>query len=126
VQRELPAAAEKSPLRFFRLPLDLPVYALAVWILYRVGEGFLAERYTGLDFLINAALLAGAYLFAVTFLLRRLLGRRARGMLSDAIRQTRGGLTVWFDETRARVAHQTGEVDAALQRLCEMESAWRE
>lgn len=126
VQRELPAAAENSPLRFFRLPLDLPVYALAVWILYRVVEGFLAEHYTGLDFLINAALIAGAYLFATTFLIRRLLSRRAGAMLSDAIRRTRGGLAAWFDEVRARVAGETEQVQAALHRLCDLERMWRE
>jgi len=125
VERDLPAAAEKSPLRYFHGLLDLPVYALAVWILYRVGEGFLRERYVGVDFLINAALLAGAYLFAVTFTIRRLLGGRARSMLADAIRRTRAGLVSWFEQARGAVARETGEVEAALHRLCDMESAWR-
>jgi hypothetical protein len=125
LQRDLPAAAEKSLLRYFRLLLDLPIYALAGWVLVRVGEGFLAGNYTGIDFLVNAALLAGAYLFAVVFVVRRLLARRARAMLVDAIRRTRAALAVWFDETRARVERETGDVAAALARLAAMEDDWR-
>lgn len=125
LERDLPAAAERSALRFFRFPLDLPVYALAVWILYRVGEGFVSGNYTGVDFLINAALLGGAYLFAVTILVRRLLGRRARVMLGAAIRRSRAGLAAWFDAAGGRVAAEVSDVAAALQRLCDLESVWR-
>lgn len=125
VGRDLPAAAEQSALRFFRVPLDLPIYALAAWVLYRVGEGFLSGAYTGVDFLINAALLGGAYLFAVVFVVRRLLGGRARAMLGETIRRTRGGLTAWFDGARTRVAGETGELRAALARLARLEEDWR-
>ena len=71
LDRDLPAAAERSVLRFFRLLLDLPVYGLAGWVVYRVAGGFFTGRYAGIDFLVNALLLLAAYLFPVRFVVRR-------------------------------------------------------
>src|SRR5262249_50989810 len=84
VERDLPAAAERSWLRFFRFVLDLPVYALAIWVLYHVIVGIWTGTYAGVDFLLNAALLLTAYLFAIRLAVRRGLGLRAPSLLAHA------------------------------------------
>jgi hypothetical protein len=125
VHRDLPAAAEHSWLRFFRLILDLPVYALAVWVVYQVAHGFWTGTYAGLDFLLNAALLLAAYLFAVRLGVRRALGLRGRRLLDEVILRTRQALGAQADVARESVRHAASEQTAALARLAELEAAWR-
>ena len=125
VNRDLPAAAEHSWLRFFRLLLDLPVYALALWVVYQVASGFWSGTYSGVDFLLSAALLLFCYLFAVRFAVRRGLALRARRLLADVILRTRQALGAQADTTREAVRHGALEKRAALDRLAELETAWR-
>jgi predicted GTPase len=125
VDRDLPAAAEQSWLRFFRVLLDLPVYALAVWVVYHVAAGFWSGTYAGVDFLLNAALLLVAYLFAVRVGVRRTLGLRARALLADVILRTRRALGAQADTARETVRSLCAGHAAALQRLTQLETAWR-
>jgi predicted GTPase len=125
VERDLPAAAERSWLRFFRLLLDLPVYALAAWIVYQVARGFWNGTYAGIDFLLSAALLLFAYLFAVRFAVRRGLALRARRLLADVILRARRALGAQADVTREAVRHAATEHGNALARLSELENEWR-
>jgi energy-coupling factor transporter ATP-binding protein EcfA2 len=125
IHRDLPAAAEHSWLRFFRLILDLPVYALAVWVVYQVAHGFWTGTYAGFDFLLNAALLLAAYLFAVRFGVRRTLALRARRLLAEVILRTRQALGAQSDTAREAVRQAAGEHAAALARLADLEAAWR-
>jgi energy-coupling factor transporter ATP-binding protein EcfA2 len=124
VGRELPAAAERSWLRFVRVLLDLPVYVLAVWVVAQVARGFWSGAYAGIDFLLNAALLLVAYLFVVRFAVRRGLALRARRLLADVILRARQALGAHADAARESVrtaaAHQLG----ALERLTELEADW--
>jgi hypothetical protein len=125
VSRDLPAAAEHSWLRYVRVLLDLPVYGLALWVVYQVAQGFWSGTYAGIDFLISAALLLFCYLFVVRFAVRRSLGLRARGLLHDVILRTRQALGATADNTRERVRHTAAETHAALGRLAQLESEWR-
>jgi len=125
VDRDLPAAAERSWLRFFHLLFDLPVYALAAWVVYEVGWGFWTGAYVGVDFLLNAALLLAAYLFAVRFCIRRALALRARRLLADVILRARQALGAQADATREAVRHDTARHVAVLDRLADLEAAWR-
>lgn len=125
VQRELPAAAEHSLLRYVRWLLDLPVYALALWVLYAVARGVLDGAYAGFDFLVSAALLLAAYLFAVRFVVRRGLAWRARRLLDDVILRTRRALGTQADATRTAVEHAVAEQTTALGQLADLEASWR-
>jgi energy-coupling factor transporter ATP-binding protein EcfA2 len=125
VQRELPAAAERSALRYLRWPLDLPVYALGLWVLYQVGRGFVNGAYVGIDFLVNAGLLLAAYLFAVRFVVRRGLAWRARRLLDDVIVRTRRALGTQADATRTAVQHAVAAQQTALRELRALDAAWR-
>jgi hypothetical protein len=125
LDRELPAAAEKSSLRFLRLPLDLPVYALGVWVLYQVVTGFIDGRYTGFDFLINALLLLLAYLYLVRICVRRGLGWRARKLVADATARVTAVLAEEARRPVAGVAHTATTLLQSLDRLCEIENIWR-
>jgi hypothetical protein len=125
VDRDLPAAAERSWLRFFRLLLDLPVYALLAWIVYQVALGFWNGAYIGVDFLLSATLLLVAYLFTIRFAVRFGLALRARRLLADVILRTRRALGAQADTTRESVRHAAAQQRSALQRLAELEDEWR-
>jgi predicted GTPase len=125
VDRDLPAAAEHSWLRYVRWAFDLPVYALAAWVMYQVAAGFWSGTYAGFDFLLSAALLLFAYLFAVRFGVRRGLALRARSLLGDVILRTRQALGGQADATREAVRHAAAQHGRALARLAQLESEWR-
>lgn len=125
VQRELPAAAERSALRYLRWLFDLPVYALGLWVLYQVGRGFLDGAYVGIDFLVNAGLLLAAYLFAVRFVVRRGLSWRARRLLNEVILRTRRALGIQAETTRNAVQHAAAAQQATLAELGALDAHWR-
>ena len=125
LDRDLPAAAEKSWLRFFRFLLDLPVYALAAWVVYQVGRGFWTGTYAGIDFLLNAALLLIAYLFAVRIGVRRALALRARRLLADVTLRARQALGAQADATREAVRKAVDTQTTTLTPLADLETAWR-
>jgi predicted GTPase len=125
IGRDLPAAAERSWLRYVRVLLDLPVYALAAWVVYQVARGFWTGVYAGLDFLLNAALLLVAYLFVVRIGVRRGLGLRARRLLADVILHTRQALGAQADTARETVRVSAARQRAALDRLAGAEAEWR-
>src|SRR5262249_25381332 len=115
----------KSTLRFFRWPIDLPVYALGIWVVFLVGRGFYRETYVGLDFLMNAALLLGAYLFLVRLAVRRALGIGSRRLLGRVIEGSRAGVGAHGAEILAGVESAVARVVGALERLQGLESSWR-
>ena len=119
INRDLPAAAERSWLRYFRFLLDLPVYALAVFVVYEVASGFVSGTYAGVDFLLSAALLLFGYLFLVRFGVRRGLALRARALLSEVILRARQALGAQADGTREAVRHTAAAQRTALGRLAE-------
>ena len=125
VHRELPAAAEHSLLRYVHWLLDLPVYALAIWVLYLVARGFIEGTYVGFDFLMNAALILAAYLFAVRFVVRRGLAWRARRLLADVILRTRRSLGTQADAARTAVQHASEAQTGTLRELATLEANWR-
>jgi len=125
VGRDLPAAAERSWLRFVRVLLDMPVYVLAAWVVYQVARGFWTGTYAGLDFLLSAALLLVAYLFVVRFAVRRVLGLRARRLLAEVILRTRQALGAHADAGREAVRVTAARYSAALDRLAVLGERWR-
>lgn len=125
VDRDLPAAAERGALRFVRLPLDLPVYALAAVVVYHVATGFWSGAYAGVDFLLNAALLLAAYLLGVRLLVRRALAFRARRLLAATVLSARQSLGAFADTARESVHAAVAERAAGLGRLAAMEVEWR-
>ena len=125
LERDLPGAAEHSVLRFFRALLDLPVYALAGWVLYHVAIGFAAGEYAGIDFLVNAVLILAAYLFGVRFAVRRLLGLRANQILQEVTARTRRALDQRAERVCEELVSQRDDHLAALTRMTGLEDSWR-
>ena len=125
IDRDVPAAAERSALRFFRVVLDLPVYGLAVWIVYRVAIGFFGGQYAGVDFLVNAALLLIAYLYPLRVLVRLGLGARANRLLKAITVRTAGALHDQAEDACAAVRKAATDYASALERLCSVEESWR-
>jgi energy-coupling factor transporter ATP-binding protein EcfA2 len=125
LDRDLPAAADRTWLRVLRLPLDLPVYALGVWVLYEVAVGFVDGRYVGFDFLVNALLLLLAYLYLVRAGVRRALGWRARRLVGDATARVMAVLAEEARRPAAGVEHAATTLLQSLDRLCELEKLWR-
>ena len=125
LERDLPAAAERSALRYFRLALDLPVYGLAAWVAYTVARGFVAGEYAGIDFLVNAALILAAYLFAVRLIVRRGLGWSARRLLRNIVAGTRRALGHQVEQAEQELQRARSERLAVLDRLTGLEGRWR-
>ncbi len=124
VGRELPRAAERSGLRFIRFLVDLPVYALVAWLVAHAALGFVDGNYVGVDFLLNAALLAGVYLILVRLVVRATLRRRARALLEAAAARSREGLGGWHDRVDAGLAERVAAVESALERLSNLDDDW--
>jgi energy-coupling factor transporter ATP-binding protein EcfA2 len=125
VHRDLPAAAERSVPGFIRLLLDLPVYGLAAWVVYQSARGFLAASYVGVDFLLNAALLLGAYLFGVRLAVARGLGLRAARLCREAIGRVREALAAQATLAEEASRSAATEQSQALTRLANLEETWR-
>ncbi len=125
LERDLPAAAEQSVLRFFRFALDLPVYALAIWVLYKVGHGFINGEYAGMDFLVNALLILAAYLFAVRFAVRRGLALRATKLLHEVTTRTQNALGQRIQTVADNLERLRADKISALDRIAGVEERWR-
>lgn len=125
VGRDLPAAAEHGLLRKLGWVLDLPVYALGAWVLWKVAEGFMEGRYAGFDFLVSATLLLAAYLFALRFVVRRGLALRARKLLAGVIDRARSALGETSAVERERVRAATTRLSQRLDELASLEPDWR-
>ena len=78
-----------------------------------MGARLLGGAYAGFDFLLNAALLLAAYLFAVRFAVRRGLAWRARRLLGEVILRTRQALGAPGRRRPHRRAPCRGGADAA-------------
>ena len=126
IQRDLPAAAESSAVNKLRMPFDLPVYALGLYVVYLAIQGYWNNEFLGMDFLVNTALLLFAYLFAVRTLCRRVLGRRAKRLLADVIRRSRLSMQAAGASAQADLEARTREVSDALARLAALEDRWRQ
>ena len=125
VERDLPEAAARSVLRFFRLLLDLPVYAMAGWVLYRVGEGFVREEYMGMDFLVNSLLILAAYLFAVRTVVRRGLAWRTGRLLASVIERAHAAVQRELHGCSEAVGRAVEARAAALGRIAATGDTWR-
>ncbi|MGD9763337.1 MAG: GTPase [Candidatus Binatia bacterium] len=125
LSRDLPAAAERSALRYVRWLLDLPVYALLGWVLWKVGRGLLSGEYAGVDFLLGAAVVAAAYLFAVRFAVRRGLGWRAGRLLGEVILRARQALGALADQGRENVRRAVSAQAAAIGALAALDGTWQ-
>ena len=126
MDRELPAQAEAAAAAPWRWLIDVPVYAFGAWIVWRGAAGFYAGEYVGMDFLLNAALLAGAWLWLGRTGARRWLRARAshlvqwvKARIATRFREVmETSLGPWEQEVR--------EQREAIGRLCRLESTWRE
>ncbi|MEO0650434.1 MAG: dynamin family protein [Planctomycetota bacterium] len=125
MNRTLPETAERSAPALLRWALDLPVYALAGWVLLRAAQGFTSGQYVGLDFVINGALLALALAFVVRMAIRSVLSARAGGLL----RRVSGDVGQALESAATRSVVPLGEtcqqLDDHLDRLCRLETVWR-
>ena len=125
MHRDVPEVAERSAPAWLRWPLDLPVYALGAWILYRAGEGFFTQSYVGLDFLLNGLLLAVALLFLLRLVVRTAVAGRARGLIRSTSERVRGRL---LEDARelAREAEQRSErIARALEHGGRLGARWK-
>lgn len=124
VDYELPRAAERSVLRFLRWPIDLPVYALALWLVYRAGLGLISGEYAGVDLLLNVALVAAVYLGTVRWLVGLGLRARARRLLDAAALRSQLELQRWYENADADLRERVAAVRAALDRLAVLDEHW--
>ena len=125
MNREVPEAAESSAPVWLRWPLDLPVYALAGWIVYRAGEGFFTEQYVGLDFLLNGVLLALALLFVLRLIVRTVVSSRARGLIRASASRIAEHLNRAAERLAEPSRERAEEIHSVVQHVGELDARWR-
>ena len=135
LERDLQVAASRGSKWFFRLPVDLPVYALVGWVVWRAGTelfgGFFgvtpesAGGGAGSSLLINAALVLFAWLFVARGAVRLLLGRLVASLLGGVRHSATAELERMQSELAA--AHSDGITSRrnALKRLAQLDDTWR-
>lgn len=125
LDRDLLAASEVGGRLAVRLPVDLPVYALAGWTVYRAALGFYRGDYVGLDFLLNAGIVLLAWLWLARTVVRWLLGGRVRGLVVATRAFAGEALGDVAADARDRARSAAAERRAALERLGALERRWR-
>jgi len=123
---DMPKAARAALPRGVPWLVDLPIYGLGAWIVYRAGVGLYTGVYIGVEMLATAAIVSAAWLFLCRTLVRR--GLRGRGGRLLA------GVRARIDERLARALGELGAEQrraleprrAALERLVGAERNWRE
>lgn len=126
VSVDLPAAARATLPRAVPWLVDLPVYALGAWIVYRAAVGLFVGTYVGFEFLGTAAIVALAWLFLCRSLVRRALRRRGARLLAGV--RARIGERLAAEEARLVVgqARALATPREALARLAASERTWRQ
>jgi energy-coupling factor transporter ATP-binding protein EcfA2 len=126
LERDLPDVAGRAVPLALRWLVDLPVFALGGFVVWRAARGFLESDYVGLDFLLNAALLLLAWLFVARALVRALLGRRATGLLAGARADAAQRLGQAAELEHGAAADAIARRRAALGRLAGLARRWQE
>ncbi|MDF1838647.1 MAG: dynamin family protein [Planctomycetota bacterium] len=126
LDRELMEQAELGASKPWRWLVDVPVYAFAIWIVIRAGIGFANGEYVGMDFLVNAALLAGAWLFLARYATRLLLRRRARALVAGIKTNMRSRMENSLDSTLGKSLRSVGQMRAGLARMIGVDRTWKD
>ncbi len=122
---DLPREARRGVPRLLRVLVDLPVFGLGAWVLYRTVEGFIAEQYVGVDFLVSATLIALAWLFGARVLVRARFAGRSAALLA----QVRGDIEQRVGAAAGRAIQGPSErlevLLGSLRRVELADRAWR-
>jgi energy-coupling factor transporter ATP-binding protein EcfA2 len=125
VEREIAVAAERTAPAWVRWPLDLPVYALLGFVGWRVVEGFVKGSYVGVDFLVNAGLVA----LLILWLVRALVAVAARLRVGRLVAALRRDVVTGIEARGAQcVAGVVERTEALRAELCALEGLaadWR-
>lgn len=122
---DLPREAARGVPRLLRLAVDLPVYGLGAWVLFRVVHGFVTEDYVGIDFLVSAVIIALAWLFGARALVRARLSQRSGSLLTVVrgdIEQRIGAAA--HDAIEPRLARLDAST-ASVERIAGADRTWR-
>jgi energy-coupling factor transporter ATP-binding protein EcfA2 len=126
VERDVPATAARSAPFWLRWVVDCPVYAFGAWIVYCAGKGFWQHEYVGLDFLVNAVLLLGAWLLVARSAVRMWLRTRAEGLLQGVQRNVSARLAASVLELNRDQEQALERPMSALERLVALQERWQE
>jgi energy-coupling factor transporter ATP-binding protein EcfA2 len=126
IDGDLLEQAEKGARKPWRWFVDLPVYTFGIWIVVRAGTGFFRGDYVGMDFLVNAALLAGAWLLLARYATRALLRRRARTLVTHIKTQLRRRVQEALGASLLPMEQSLAEQNAGVDRWAQLHETWRE
>lgn len=122
---DLPAAARAALPRAVPWVVDLPVYGLGGWVVVQAALGLFRGRYVGVELLLTAAIVAGAWLFVCRALVRRVLTARAARLLA-AVRSRVAERLAREEELAVQGQRQLlAPLEAAMDRLAEASERWR-
>ena len=118
--------AELGARRPWRWCVDLPVYGFGLWIVSRAAIGFAKGQYVGMDFLVNAALLAGCWLLLARFATRLLLHRRAASLLASMKTQLQNRVQESIELSLQLGMRSVQAKGQALGRWSKLNELWRD
>lgn len=125
LDRDLPLVADRMAPVWMRWTFDAPIYALGVWVLWKVVAGFFVEEYAGLDFLVNAALIGIAALWLVRMFVSLFARARAKKLVSTVRANVRDALERAAADLTARVEERCDARRRGLEKLARVEDIWR-
>lgn len=125
VDRDLPLVADRMAPAWMRWLFDAPIYALGIWVLWKVVSGFFVEDYAGLDFLVNAALIAIAALWLVRMCVALFARARAKRLVGTVRINVRSALERNAEDLATRVEEHCAARRRGLDRLARIQDSWR-
>lgn len=125
VRVELPRTAQRGVPRVLRWLVDLPVYALGVFLLYRVVLGFIQENYAGFDFLLSGAIIVLAWLFLARLMVRQRLSSRSAALLAEVRGDVEQRLGRAADAATSGRLRELDGLSGLLQDMGTVDRSWR-
>lgn len=125
VHRDLPEAAARAGHALLRLLLDLPIWAAVVWIVYRVADGYAVGDHEGMAFLVDTAILVGAYALVERAAVLAWIRWRARRLVTEIQAQLVERLALIQRSLVETTEHQLRDRREALLRLTVLEQDWQ-
>jgi hypothetical protein len=117
---DLSEKADSWSLRWFRLPLDAPLYALGAHVGWRSATAYLAGDYVGVDYYVNATVVALALAATAHIIARGMVAWAARGFLARCrarLGERLGAVAIAAEQRATGPVAATAEALERLRRL---------
>ncbi len=113
----LPDAARRALPGRVRLALNLPLYALGLWVLVRACYGLLTDDLVGFDLVLTVGILAGAWVTFAVWVAQWRLRKTTRELLGQTTRIYLSGFDHAVESAKRQALEPVSAVYSSLDRL---------